>query len=248
MGTFDFGNLVNIANKAVNFGLNVTKGVAKTVIKNSDFNWLSGGKSDSFSLSSKNIDLNNIRESMYSGLCDYTFTTGRTGKYNRLVESLNKSDLNGLPEEIHKNLCGIRKKVLTSGDFGEFVYGALNAIYEGGKNIPVVGDIVTGISQTIKPENVKKIINTSLDSLEKNFFEKIETNPNYQEFQSKVFDVFSPGNIVRIIQHISDMALLTGIAMTKEGGLQGEDITTLVNMATTSIKTQIEDGTIKTLF
>ena len=179
MWTFDFGNLVNIANKAVNFGLNVTKGVAKTVIENSDFNWLSGGESDSFSLTSKHLNLNNIKETIHSALDSINNNQELLNNFEKAMEWAGREEIKELPNEVHKQITNIRKEIVSSGIFGKVVGGALDIAYEAGRKLGL-GSIVEVVSKTINPDYVTNEINNSLKNIEKNFFEKIEEDQNYQ--------------------------------------------------------------------
>ena len=247
MGTFDFGNLVNIANKAVSFGLNVTTGIAKTVVEKSDFNWLSKGESDSFSLSSKNLNFDNIKSQIHSVLYSLNNNYELANGFEQLIEWAGKEDINGIPEKVHTQINSIREKIVEDGTFGKIVGSALDAAYKVGEKLGL-GSIVNVVRETINPEYVKNEINTILKNIEKNFFDQIETNQNYKELRSKVFDVFSLQNILQIVENGTAFALSLGTMLTQEDGCSLDDISGLIKFCIKGTETQIETGTLKTFF
>lgn len=247
MGNFDFGNLVNIANKAVSFGFNVTTGIAKTVVENSDFKWLSGGESDSFSLTNKNLNYDSIKSTLHSVLYSLNNNYELADKFEKTIEWAGREEIKGLPNEVHKQITNIRKEIVNSGIFGKVVGGALGVAYEAGRKLGL-GSIVDVVSETINPEYVKNEINNSLKNIEKNFFDKIETDQNYQELRSKVFDVFSLQNILQIIENGTAFALSLGTMLTQEEGCSLEEISGLIKFVVMGTEEQIRVGKLKTFF
>ena len=175
------------------------------------------GEGDTTMFSQLGQTLNELEKKANQGLANYMLSDKRAQRYEKLLGIAENIDAKGIPEKIHEGLSNFREKVLTSPIFGEVVGGVLEVVYNIGSQLPIIGGIVSAVSSMITPNDVKTVINNTLNHIETDFFDKIESNEDYQKYREKMLEAFSLSNIVKVTHNMANTGLAAGIVATPEG-------------------------------